>query len=117
MKPSAAILNWSRYCSAVERGDAGAWRLGEVLEADVIVIDDVGAESDRFRSGESKADLRDFLEACRNKWLMVSTNIQKADWMDAFGARVADRLCAARRFDTAGIPSYRQKLKEGRPIA
>jgi hypothetical protein len=111
LKPSAAILNWSRYCSAVERGDSGAWRLQEVLESDVIVLDDVGAESDQYRSGASKAELRDFLESCRNKWLMISTNIPKPNWLEAFGARVADRMDAARRFDTTGIPSYRSKLR------
>lgn len=105
--PSAAILNWSKFCRDMERQETGPWRLDEVLAADVIILDDVGAESDRFRSGGHKAELRDFLEECRNKWLMVSTNVPRKEWPEAFGQRVASRLDAARSVDTTGIPDYR----------
>jgi len=113
-KPRAEVLNWSRFCIQAEADEGAQWRLDEVLENDLIVLDDVGAEADRFRSGANKAQLRDFLESCRNKWLLISTNIRKPEWLDAFGARVADRLDSARRFDTTGIPSYRAKLAGGR---
>jgi len=116
-KPSAVVLNWSRFCLASERESGAQWRLEEVLEHDVIVLDDVGAEADRFRSGSSKAQLRDFLEACSTKWLLISTNIPKSKWLDAFGARVQDRLMVAKRFDTSGIPSYRPKLNRERVAA
>jgi len=108
-KPSAGFLSWSKFCRQSE--DGSQWMLDEKLQDDVLVIDDVGSEADRYRSGSHKAQLRDLLEDCRNKWLLISMNIEKKDWLDVFGARVADRLDAAKIFSTAGIPSYRSKLR------
>lgn len=116
-KPAAAVINWSRYCIAAERDGGASWRLDEALENDVIVLDDVGAEADRFKSGATKAQLRDFLESASAKWLLISTNILPADHVDTFGARVADRLTAAKRCSTVGIPSYRPKLAMERTAA
>jgi hypothetical protein len=113
-KPRAELVSWSRFCLQSELHGDGPSRIDDARDNDVVVLDDVGAEADRFRSGSSKAMLRDFLEACERKWLLISTNIPKADWLEAFGARVADRMDAAKRFDTDGIPSYRPKLnREG----
>jgi hypothetical protein len=109
-KPSAGFLNWSRFCLRSEEGENES-ELSDMFENDLIVIDDIGAEADRFRSGEAKSKLRDFLEACRNKWLLVTTNIERKSCPEAFGARVADRLDSARVVSTSGIPSYRPKLK------
>jgi hypothetical protein len=109
-KPSAGVLSWSQCCIDLER-NGSQYKIDEAMGREVLVIDDVGSESDRFRSGSSKAQLRDLLEDCRNKWLLISMNIEKKDWLDVFGARVADRLDAAKIFSTTGIPSYRSKLR------
>ena len=112
-KPSAGFVSWSKFCRSDD--NEKKYQLQDLLENEVLIIDDVGSESDRYKSGEHKSMLRDFLESCEFKWLLISMNIPKKDWLDVFGARVADRLDAAKRFDTAGIPSYRKKLSmEGR---
>lgn len=110
-KPRADMLNWSAFCQNAERGSGMDWRLDEIRDADVAILDDIGSEADRFKSGEAKSRLRDLLECLRNKWVMVSTNIPKEKWMDAFGARVSDRMASAKHISTDGIPSYRSKLK------
>ena len=108
-RPFAERLNWPAYCDNAERNGSN-YRIEEVKSADVIILDDVGAECDRYKSGAPKSDLRNLLESIAGKWLMISTNVPKDDWIDAFGARVADRLDAAKSFSTDGIPSYRSKL-------
>lgn len=105
--PKATLLNWSKYCRDVDRKETGPWVTEEALQSDVIALDDVGAESDRFKSGAHTAALRDFLEECAHKWLLISTNIQRENWVESFGRRVASRLDASRSFSTAGIPDYR----------
>ena len=105
--PSVAFVDWSSYCRKVDRKETGPHVIDEALQCQVIILDDVGAEADQFKSGSHTAELRDFLEECANKWLLVSMNIARAQWRKAFGERVASRLSASRSFDTTGIPDFR----------
>ena len=78
--------------------------------AGFVVLDDVGSETDRFRSGLPTERLLRALDARQDKFLMITTNAPLAQWPKAFDNRVASRLGAAMYFDTTGIPDYRPRL-------
>ena len=108
--PSAVFLDWAKVIRRTEDNDPELV-LRDALESQVIVIDDAGAEADRFKSGAGADLLRSFLGDCERKFLLLTTNIPRTEWEAKFGDRVADRLNAAHHHDMTGAPSYRPKLK------
>lgn len=90
-------------------------RFDEALEwaalSEIVFIDDVGAEADRFKNGENISRLRQILSQCERKWLFLTTNLGKPEFEKVYDMRVADRLCGAHWCNMATIPSYRPKLK------
>lgn len=105
--PQCCASAWSRV---VDQGPI-AWDdwFAELQTSQAVFLDDVGGDSDRFKTGAPAERLRLVLEACRNKWLILTTNVPRASISDRFDARVADRLSAARWLSLAGVPSYRPK--------
>lgn len=81
----------------------------EVRGAWLIVLDDIGAETDRFKSGVPEARLKAILDACERKWLLMTTNVHPDSWEERWGRRVQDRLRDAIIITLAGVPSYRGK--------
>ena len=106
-RPSAEYVNWSRFCQQAEAEGDAPGRILDLKENSVIVLDDVGADVDRFKTGANKQYLKDLLDAFDKRWLMISTNVPKIKWADAFGERAASRMDSAKRFDTTGIPDFR----------
>lgn len=109
--PKAVFVDWARLCER-DREDAFEEAQREISEADVVVLDDVGSESDKFKSQQSVSRLRRVLGTCEHKWLMVNANFSKSEWPHKFDARVADRLEAMHYLDLSGVPSYRPKLRK-----
>jgi Cdc6-like AAA superfamily ATPase len=109
-KPNAIYVNWSKFCQRAEADGDGPDMIRELKENSVIVLDDVGADVDRFKTGANKHMLKDLLDAFDKRWVMISTNVPKSKWVDAFGERAASRMDGAKRFDTTGIPDFRPKL-------
>jgi hypothetical protein len=105
------FIDWARLCER-DREEAFEEAQREISEADVVVLDDVGSESDKFKSQQSVSRLRRVLGTCEHKWLMVSANFSKSEWPHKFDARVADRLEAMHYLDLSGVPSYRPKLRK-----
>ncbi len=64
----------------------------DVRAGDVVFIDDIGAEEDRFRSGAPARLLGDLLGALESKFTFITTNIEPAGWRDRWDGRVEDRL-------------------------
>jgi len=87
--------------------------LAEIAQCQLVVMDDLGAETDRFKSGTPASRLRVLLEKAQNKWLISTTNTPRAEWPNVFDARVASRLSAARVITTQGIPDYRPMKSKG----
>lgn len=83
--------------------------LADVMGARLVILDDIGAECDSFKSGEPAMRLTELLNACRDKWLLVTTNIEPEKWDEHFDQRVADRLHQARFMVMFDVPSYRMK--------
>lgn len=114
--PRVAKWDWPRI---VEDDSGEIWEealngINGMVASDIVVLDDVGAEVDRFKSEMNKGRLRSAMNACEGKWLLMNTNIEKADWETQFGVRGADRLRAAHYLDMTGVPSYRPKLRGGK---
>lgn len=107
--PSIRFATWSRVVGLgpLSWGDFQE----EVRTAKIVILDDVGSEVDRFKSGEPTERLRSTLESCERKWLAITTNIPRALWSDQFDHRVASRLEQANTLDMAGVPDYRPKLR------
>lgn len=67
-------------------------RMEDVVLSDVVFIDDIGAESDRYRSGEPTQILGEMLGALDKKFVFITTNIEPAGWSKRWDGRVEDRL-------------------------
>lgn len=105
--PNAEFVTWPIACEA-PRDEWKEWLHG-IRCARVVLFDDVGSESDRFRSGEPAERLREALEATERKWVIITTNIPADKWCSRFDQRVADRLNKAAHIDLRDVPSYRGK--------
>ena len=108
MPPGVVCYTWSRI---VGLGPM-SWDDIEVeaQRARMVLVDDMGSETDRFRTGEPVERLRTLLDVCAGKWLLVTTNVPKAKFLDVFDARVASRLERAVVLDLVGVPDYRPRL-------
>ena len=107
--PGVVSYVWSRI---VDLGEL-SWDDIEVeaQRARMVLIDDMGTETDRFRTGEPADRLRRLLDLCVGKWLFVTTNVPKAKFADVFDVRVQSRMERAVVLDLVGVPDYRPKLK------
>ena len=108
--PNAEFVTWPIACEA-PRDEWKEWLQG-IRCARVVLFDDVGSESDRFRSGEPAERLREALEATERKWVIITTNIPADKWCSRFDQRVADRLNKASHIDLRDVPSYRGKINQ-----
>lgn len=84
--------------------------LQDIGESQIIFLDDVGSEADRFRSGESATRLRRVLAKAESKWLLITTNLSQAEFSNVYDIRVSDRLNGAHWCQLSDVPSYRPKL-------
>jgi hypothetical protein len=64
----------------------------DMIEADCLFLDDVGAESDRYKSGQNTAILCQILGKREKKYTVITTNIPRSEFQTHFDTRVADRL-------------------------
>ncbi len=105
--PSPCFLRWSDASRATD----GAFTsiLEEAQQARLVVLDDLGAENDRYRNDEGVVRLHSLFELLRPawKWVLVTTNVPVAAWKTRWDQRIADRLMTFARIDLTSVPSYR----------
>jgi hypothetical protein len=95
--------SWPEVADAFKEGEYGIVR--DLCESDFVFIDDIGAEHDPSKNAADK--LCQILSRRENKWSIVTTNIQPAEWEARWDARIADRLL--RRsvvVDMSQVPSF-----------
>ena len=107
--PRAVLVDWARLCER-DREEHFDDAQSEIQSADIVLLDDVGSESDKFKSQSNVSRLRRVLATCEHKWTMVNANFQRELWPSKFDVRVADRLGSMAYLDLTGVPSYRTKL-------
>ena len=104
--PGAVFVDWSRTVSA-KTVDEWEDRMSEILRSQFVVLDDIGTEPDPFKSGEPTERLRQLLNQLESRWLIISTNVPKADWQGRWDHRVASRLSAGLALNLEGAEDYR----------
>ena len=86
-------INWPQLIRDVVERDMRMYEAIEApMNAGILFLDDVGAESDKYRSAENIDALCQLLSRREEKWTMLSTNFRPNMWAKQFDARVADRL-------------------------
>lgn len=89
--PSVEWVDWVDWWDRKQDGRP-CRDIGEMMATDCLFLDDIGAESDRYKSGESTALLCQILGKRERKYNIITTNIPRDQWSDKFDKRVYDRL-------------------------
>ncbi len=86
-------VQWAKLVREVTENDNRDYA-DDVLAADVVFLDDIGSEEDRYKSGAPTRILGDFLgEMHRHrKFVFITTNIAPEGWAARWDGRVNDRL-------------------------
>ncbi len=109
--PAILWATWSRII-ALERDEWDDW-LYDLRRASIVILDDVGSEVDKYKTGEPAERLRVALETCERRWLLMSTNLRPDKWASAFDQRVNSRLQPAVTLDMTGAIDFRPTKKPG----
>lgn len=88
--PTIAFHEWSTI-AAKDQQEWFDW-IQVNSEEDLLIIDDIGTETDRFKSREPVERLRLLLSRRESKWTVITTNISPDEWRNTWDARVEDRL-------------------------
>ena len=89
--PSTEWVDWVDWWERYQDGRP-CRDLSDIISSDCLLLDDVGAESDRYKSGQNTAILCQILGKRERKFTVITTNIPKEKWGEKFDTRVADRL-------------------------
>lgn len=96
------LVNWAKR---VDDFKAGSWDVEELLDADLLVIDDLGAEHDPSKAGAEK--LYYVLERRECRWTLITSNYGPNQWEQRFERRIADRLFRnCEHLDLSELPSF-----------
>lgn len=110
--PEAHLLKWVEFGSDEHSEKDFGERLENFIKpATLVVIDDIGAESDRYKSGVGRNRLLRVLEVCDKKWLFATTNLNPDQYEKRYDERVSSRLRGAVSV-WIDAPDYRQTNKE-----
>jgi DNA replication protein DnaC len=106
--PQPFWVDWSE----IAEGDNEVFdnTLYELQRSQLVILDDLGSESDRFKNGIPTSRLRRVLTTLESSWVFATTNLSQAELLDSYDARIADRLRAFKWFEMRDVPSYRTKL-------
>lgn len=100
--PKALFVNWPRRVSEFKQGH---WDTNDLLEPELLVIDDIGAEHDPSKMAAEKLYL--VLEDRAQRWTLITTNYPPAEWEGRFERRIADRLFRnCEHVDLTRLPSF-----------
>lgn len=96
------FVNWAERVDDFRGGD---WDIEEMVEATLLVLDDIGAEHDPSKFSVEKLYL--ILERRAARWTLITTNLLPAQWEEHFDRRIADRLFRnTEHVDFSAVPSY-----------
>lgn len=88
--PDGEFVEWAKIAESNPFDDIAEWRRAE--GAALLVLDDVGADVDRFKTGLPTSNLARMLNARERRWTIITMNHPPATWAERFDKRVADRL-------------------------
>lgn len=94
---------WADVADEVE--SRGGSLLSAAMRADILFIDDIGAEDDPWKRITAK--LCQLLSRREHRFTFVTTNFPPSEWREKFDARIADRLWRnSVVMDLGGIKSW-----------
>jgi DNA replication protein DnaC len=103
-KPPAVMFSkWPAVADGFKEGSYGI--LEDLFSADMLVIDDIGAEHDPSKNAGEK--LCQILSNREIKFTVITSNIAPNEWEERFGSRTADRLMRRSKIiDLFDVPSF-----------
>lgn len=91
--PRVQFIDWMSVCSPEKVDDRSFMEMLHEIDGDSLtILDDVGAEADRFRSGVHIERLCMVLNRRERKFTLITTNHPPEHWSSCFDARVSDRM-------------------------
>lgn len=104
--PDSLYISWPEVADSFKQGYYLS--VEDMMDASLLILDDLGAEHDPSKSAENK--LCQILSRREFKFMVVTTNIRPQNWSTSFDARVMDRLFRnSEVIDLFGLPSYAVK--------
>jgi DNA replication protein DnaC len=101
--PSATFARWPEVAAEIAAGHTGL--IEELREADLAVLDDIGAENDPWKKAADA--LCQLLSRREFRFSVVTTNIKLEEWSSRFDTRTADRLLRnSEVINLFGVKSY-----------
>lgn len=106
MTPSITFVEWSEIAVEDKRDDDLLFQ--EATKSDILLLDDIGSEIDKFKTNEPKERLRRLLGEREGKYTAITTNIPQENWNSVWDDRVEDRLLRGNAIvvDLFGIPRF-----------
>ena len=102
--PSPPIVCFVKWAEFIESESNGVEQ--DAREADLTIIDDVGAETDRYKTGAPMNKLCQLLDSRSWKFTFITSNMHVKEWA-TIDARLGDRLLRrGQRFEIRETPSY-----------
>lgn len=92
--PGAGLIIWQEICDRLEDPRSSMVELlADAVAEPLLIVDDIGAESDRFKSGKSTDALCYLLTRRQDSgFTMLTTNVPPDGWQIKWDERVRDRL-------------------------
>ena len=92
--PSVGFILWQEVCDRLEDPRASMTELlADAVNESLLIVDDIGAESDRFKSGKSTDALCYLMTRRQDKgFTFLTTNVPPDGWQTKWDERVRDRL-------------------------
>ena len=92
--PKYTFAPWSDLANVNPEDRSKIYLWEDLSKAQLAVIDDIGSEVDRFKSGQTTENLRLILEArlTGRKFTIITTNIPPTQWDSKWDIRVTGRL-------------------------
>lgn len=102
--PQVCFVRWAEF---IESESDGVEQ--DAREADLTILDDIGSETDRYKSGAPMDKLCQLLGAREGKFTLLTSNIHLEEWATR-DARLADRLLRrGQRFEIRNTLSFQQR--------
>lgn len=90
--PSPWWAYWPDVMASYNDGEAWADLLPSLTDPVILFMDDVGQESDRFKSGDMSRALLSVLSHRARKFTVITTNVEPDRFPEVYGKAVEDRL-------------------------
>jgi DNA replication protein DnaC len=103
--PSVVFVRWPVVCDGFREGRFGI--VDDMKTAGLLIIDDLGAESDQYKSKVHVDQLCQVMSRREFAFSIISTNIDPDKWVEMFDVRVHDRFNRNSVLPNLdGIPSF-----------